>query len=141
MSTTPLGVSGQGGGLFLAGQDFQCTIMRLRKSYHNADTTVEDSGWSQLCPIYRDWFVDIEIPFAVATAGWDSTGISEVFDDSDYGDDDPTGQDVQFELPNGITYDGTGCLDGDYEVIDDAKDAVRVRFTIKGTGPLTKSGG
>ena len=130
----PLGSSGQAGSLGIAGITLKCTVMRLRKRYNNADTTVEDDGWSQLCPVYRDWSVDCELPWNTT----DENEVDDLFDTSDYDSDTPSGQDVSFNLPNGGSYSGTACLDGDYEIDDSAKDAVRLRFSLKGTGALEK---
>ena len=130
--SNPNGLSGQGGSLTIDSTTLACSKMKLRKVYNNADTTVTDAGWGQITPVVRDWFIDVEIP-------WTGTvqGIDELFDASDYDTATPTGQAVTFTLPNAQTYSGQACLDGDYSVDDSARDAVRLVFTLKGTGALT----
>ena len=130
------GQSGQTGTLIIgAVGPLKCTRIKLRKAYNNDDTTVTDDGWGKLCPIYRDWFIDVEIPSRAAD---ESETIVDAFDDDAFPDniEDVVIPECIFELPNGRTYGGWGMLDGEVQVDDSAKDAVRLTFTIKGSGPL-----
>lgn len=114
-----------------------CTKIRLRKQFNNADTTITDDGWGKLCPVYRDWFIDVEMPSRSADA---SETIVDAFDVDAFPSnvEDVTIPDIQFTLPNGRSYSGWGMLDGEVTVEDDAKDAVRLKFTIKGSADLTQ---
>ena len=63
------GQSGQGGKVTIGTVGpLRCTRIKLRKTYNNADTTVTDNGWGKLCPVYRDWIVDVEMPSRTADA-------------------------------------------------------------------------
>ena len=133
------GQSGQGGTLTIGEiGPLGCTSIKLRKPYTNADTTVGDNGWAKLCPIYRDWMIDVEIPSRKADF---SETIVDAFDADAF---PPNVVDVAipqcvFVLPNGRTYTGYGMLDGEVGVDCPAKDAVRLKFTIKGSDELTVS--
>ena len=132
------GQSGQGGTITIGGVGpLKCTRIKLRKAFNNADTTVTDNGWGKLCPIYRDWFVDVEMPSRSADS---SETITDAFDSDAFPSnvEDVTIPDVRFVLPNGRTYDGFGMLDGEVQVDDSAKDAVRLMFTVKGSDALTQ---
>lgn len=131
------GQSGQTGSVLIGGiGPLACTKIKLRKAYNNADTTVTDDGWGKLCPVYRDWFIDVEMPSRSAD---ESETIVDAFDDDAFPDniEDVNIPSCVFRLPNGRTYQGDGMLDGEVQVDDSAKDAVRLMFTIKGSGPLT----
>lgn len=132
------GMSGQGG-TFTVGAvgPLSCTRIRLRKTFNNADTTVTEDGWGKLCPIYRDWVVEVEIPSRSADS---SETIVDAFDSNAFGiPEDPTIPSCTFVLPNGRTYTGDGMLDGEVVVDDSAKDAVRLTFSVKGSGALAVS--
>lgn len=134
------GTSGQGATITIGGVGpLKCTRIKLRKTFNNADTTVTDDGWGKLCPVYRDWFIDVEMP---ARSGDSSYTIVDAFDSDFFGStDDPSLEDVTFTLPGSLgSYSGSGALDGEVTVDDSAKDAVRLSFTIKGSGPLTGEG-
>lgn len=133
------GQSGQGGSFTLGTVGpLKCTRIKLRKAFENADTTVSDDGWGKLCPIYRNWMVDVEIPSRTADA---SETIVDAFDSNAFPPnvEDVTIPQVTFVLPNGRTYTGNGMLDGEVQVDDSAKDAVRLIFTVKGSGELALS--
>ena len=132
------GTSGQGGTITVGGVGpLKVTRMKLRKKFDNADTTVTDNGWDKLCPIKRGWFIDVEMP---ARSGDDSITIVDTFDDDAFNtdDEDPVIPDITFSPPGSLgSWTGSGMLDGDVEVDDDEKDAVRLRFTIRGSDALT----
>ena len=130
------GQSGQGGSITIGGVGpLQCTKIKLVKTFHNADTTVTDNGWGKLCPVYRDWRVEVEMPSRGADS---SETIADAFDDDAFPDnvEDVNIPDITFVLPNGRTYTGSGMLDGDVTVDDSAPDAVRLTFTVKGSDAL-----
>ena len=133
------GQSGQGSSFTIGSVGpLKTTRMKLRKAYSNADTTVTDDGWGRLCPVYRDWMIDIEMPSRTADS---SQTIVDAFDSQTF---PPNVEDVDlpsctFVLPNGRTYSGSGMLDGEVQVDNSAKDAVRLIFTVKGSGALTQS--
>ena len=138
---TAYGQSGQTGAITIASiGPLSCTLIRLRKAFNNADTTVTENGWGKLCPVYRDWMVDVEIPSRSADS---SETIVDAFDSDAFPQnvEDVTIPDITFRLPNGRTYSGSGMLDGEVVVDDSAKDAVRLKFTIKGSDELTLGGG
>lgn len=133
------GQSGQGSALTIGGVGpLKCTRIKLRKAIENGDTTVSDDGWGKLCPVYRMWMIDVEMPSRSADA---SDTIVDAFDDDafDPNVEDVTIPDCEFVLPNGRTYTGVGMLDGEVQVDSSAKDAVRLTFTIKGSGSLVAS--
>jgi len=133
------GQSGQGGLLTIGSiPNLKTTRMKLRKAFTNADTTVSDDGWGKLCPIFRDWFVDVEMPCRTADA---SDTIADAFDTNAYDTltEDVAIPEVTFTLPNGDTWTGYGMLDGEVAIDSVARDAVRISFTVKGSGPLTAS--
>lgn len=116
----------------------KCTRIKLRNPYHNADTTVTDEGFSKLAPIYQDWMLDVEMPVRTADA---SDTITEAFDTDAFPPnvEDVTIPDCTFALSNGTTYSGAAMLDGEVQVIVDAKDAIRLVFTVKGSGVLNQT--
>ena len=139
MSTSAYGQSGHTGRITIdTVGPLSCTRIKLRKAFNNADTTVTDDGWGKLCPIYRDWMIDVELP---SRSGDASETIVDAFDDDAYPDnvEDVYIPEVTFRLPNGRTYTGNGMLEGEVTVDDSARDAVRLSFTIKGSGELTLS--
>jgi hypothetical protein len=134
------GQSGQGGAVTIGAVGaLACTSITLRKAYSNADTTVGSNGWGKLCPIYRDWMIDVEIPSREADA---SETIVDAFDASAFPANvvDVAIPECVFQLPNGRTYTGYGMLDGEVSVVCAAKDAVRLKFTIKGSDALVQAG-
>ena len=134
------GQSGQMGAITIGTiGPLKCTRIKLVKTYNNADTTVTDDGWGKLCPVYRDWRVEVEMPSRSAD---DSQLILSSFDDDAFPKnvEDVEIPDITFVLPNGLTYTGSGMLDGDCSTDDTAKDAVRLSFTIKGSGELVCGG-
>ena len=112
-----------------------CTTIKLVKTFNNADTTVTDNGWGKLCPIYREWKVEVEMPSRRADG---SDTITDAFDIPAFPGnvEDVAIPEVNFRLPNGRTYVGYGMLDGDVTVDASAKDAVRLKFTVKGSDVL-----
>ena len=133
------GISGQGATITIGGVGpLKCTRIKLRKAFENADTTVTDNGWSKLCPVYRNWMIDVEMPSRVADS---SETIPDAFDAAAFPANvvDVTIPLITFVLPNGRTYTGYGMLDGEVAVDDSAKDAVRLTFTVKGSDVLTLS--
>jgi hypothetical protein len=115
-----------------------CTRIRMRKSFENADTTVGDDGWGKICPVYRHWAIEVEMP---SRSGDSSDTIADAFDDDAFPDspEDVDLQDITFQLPNGRTYSGSGMLDGEVIVDASAKDAVRLTFTVRGSDDLSIS--
>ena len=133
------GVSGQGAALSVGSLGpLLCTRIRLAKTFNNADTTVTDDGWGKLCPVYRDWRIEVEMPCRSAD---DSKTITEAFDQDAFNanNEDVDIPEVGFFLGGHLgRYSGNAMLDGDVVVDDSAKDAVRLTFTLKGSGPLTR---
>ena len=137
---TAYGQSGQGGHITIGAiGPLKCTTIKLRKSFHNSDTTVGDDGWGKLCPIYRDWIIDVEMPCRSADG---SDLIDTAFDATLFGNvQDVTLPAIVFVLPNGRTYSGYGALDGDVETTEPAASHVTLKFSIKGSGDLVATGG
>jgi len=129
--SNPNGLSGQGMQLTIGAVTLKATRMKLRRTFNNADTTVSGNGYDNSTPIWRGWFIDVEIPWGPAIS------VDGLFDTSDYETETPTGQPVNFTLSDGSYYSGQAILDGDYQIDSAAKDAVRLVFTMKGVGAFT----
>ena len=132
---TAYGRSGQSGTITIGSVGpLQCTRIRPKKGFHNADTTVSDNAWAKICPVYRDWSFDVEMPMRSADA---SNTIVDAFD-TDYF---ASAEDVSITSISGTigsrSFSGSGALDGEVEIDNAATDAVRLRFTIKGSDALT----
>jgi len=127
-------LTGQSGSVTIGGNSFGVTEWKLNRAYNNVDVTVTTGGaWEEFCPITRSWSVEISVPFDVNGANID--GAFDVGCFALNGNDGPLV--CTFLLKAGKTYSGSGLLEN-YTVTDNAKDACRVTFNIKGTGVLTK---
>lgn len=133
--TTGKRASGQGGQLTIAGVGtFGVTSCKPKRSYNNADVTVTTSNcWEEFVPICRGLMYDIEVPFDA-----NQTAIDVVFD-AQFNANPGNPISVTFQITNAArTYQGGGVMEN-YELDDSAKDAVRLIFSIRVTGPVAIS--
>ena len=115
--TTGKRASGQGGQLTIAGiGQFGVTSCKPKRSYNNADVTVTTSNsWEEFVPITR----------GLTYAQYNANPGAPIA--------------CSFQISNAArTYSGGGIMEN-YELDDSAKDAVRLMFTIRVTGPVSIS--
>lgn len=147
----PTRVPGQGGFLTIGGLNgnptFGVSKCRLKTTYVNADVTVTAPSASptavtqaneEFMPICRGRTYEIECPFDASIA---PMGIEAYFESLMYPAGAITLPTVQYQIKNvnGTvfrSYSGTGMLEN-FEIVDDAKDALRVIFTVRMTGAVT----
>ena len=133
--TTGKRASGQGGQLTIAGiGQFGVTSCKPKRSYNNADVTVTTSNsWEEFVPITRGLTYEVEVPFDA-----NQSGIDVAFD-AQYNANPGAPIACSFQMSNAArTYSGGGIMEN-YELDDSAKDAVRLMFTIRVTGPVSIS--
>lgn len=129
-------ISGNGGKVtFGAKIDFGVTKWTVKRTYVNADITITTgSAWEEYLPICRGWTATIECPFDTVVDDID------IYFDSLFAADPFEPVDIVLTSGGassmGGSYNGHGMLE-DYSVDNSAKDAIRVTFTIRGTGALT----
>lgn len=128
-------ISGQVGILDINGVGaFGVTKIEAKRTWVNADTTVTQYSWEQFCPIVRGCTLDVSVPLSSHISGW----IDDVFDASEFaGGGAVSGLTCNLSSTpaGGETFSGTGLIES-YAVAYDAKDAVRLVFTIKFTGEV-----
>jgi hypothetical protein len=147
----PIRVSGQTGYLTVNGLNgnptFGVSRCRLKTNYTNADVTVTapsaaptaaDLGNEEFIPICRGRTYEIECPFDASIA---PMGLEAYFESIMFPAAAATLPTVQYQIKtaNGTvvrSYSGLGMLEN-YEIDTNAKDAVRVTFTIRMTGKVT----
>lgn len=137
-------ISGQGGVLTISGGGVSIGPLgvsrcRLKNAYTNADVTVTTSGANEeFMPIVRGKTYEIEVPFDSSI----SPGIEMAMESAMFPASNsivlPT---VLYQIKGGgggifRSYSGIGMLES-YQTEDDAKDAVRVTFTVRMTGLVT----
>lgn len=131
--TTGKRASGQGGQLNIAGIGaFGVTSCKPKRSYTNADVTVTSSNsWEEFVPICRGLMYDVEVPFDA-----NQSAIDVAFD-VQFNANPGNPITVTFTVTNGArSYSGGGVMES-YELDNSAKDAVRLVFTIRVTGPVS----
>ena len=133
-------ISGQSGRLTIPNVGtFGVTRARIKTQYTNADTTVTTSGaYEEFMPIARGRTYEIEVPF-----DGDVTGIEMALEAFMFPANTvpslPTITYVIQSIAGGATYrtsSGSGLLES-YELDDDARDALRLVFTVRMTGTVT----
>ena len=147
----PTRVSGQTGFLTIGGLNgnptFGVSRCRLKTAYTNAEVTITAPnsapdattiGNEEFIPICRGRTYEIECPFDAQIA---PMGIEAYFESIMYPAGAVTLPTVQYQIKTANntvirSYSGLGMLEN-YEIDNDAKDAVRVIFTIRMTGKVT----